>query len=60
MEDNTAQLKCAEGVVTQSADVVGSYLGGATEDNSVIGPTPLSVPGLRRGSGQEELVDRKN
>lgn len=38
-EDNTAQLKCAEGAVTQTAYVDRSDLGGATEGNGVTFPS---------------------
>lgn len=53
-EEKTSQLKCAEGAVSHTVDVVGSDLGNATQNNGATFPTPLAVPGTRGGHGQEE------
>lgn len=59
-DDNTAQLNCSEGAVKQTADVVESYLGCATQDNGATCPTKLPVPGPHGGREQTKYNSGRN
>lgn len=54
------QLNCADGVVIQSANVIGSDIGGDTQDNRATFPTPLPEPGPCGGHVHEYYANGCN
>lgn len=59
-KDNKAQLKFAEGEVTQVADCFGSEFGGATEGNGATCPTQSTVPAVPASSGKRGQTECNN